>query len=174
MAQDLALIAAYEERLRGDLGVEHPVALAARHALDAARGAIIDLSASQEPSATEALNVVASELAHRHGVEVDVEAGSEHLVGEQREAVVRIAREAIVNAIQHGGAQNIMVTLRTNANQLMLTIDDDGCGFGRPGSRAPRDGYGFREMTGWADTIGGHLTTQQGTHGGSAVKVIVS
>lgn len=174
IAQDLALIAAYEPRLSRDLGAEHPVTVAARRALSAARGAIIDLSASDETTAAEALRAVAAELAHRHGVSIEVEAGSESLAGDQREAVVRIAREAIVNAVRHGGAKNITVSLGTEGNQLTLMIDDDGCGLDKPVLERPSGGYGLREMNEWAQAIGGHLTTQQGAQGGTAVTVLVS
>jgi signal transduction histidine kinase len=174
LAQDLALIAAYGQRLTRDLGVEHPVTLAAEHALAATRGVIVDLSASDQPTATDALRAVAGQLAHRFGVRVDVAASSEHLAGDERESVVRIAREAIVNAVTHGGAKQITVTLQTHGNQLMLRIDDDGCGLGHAVPAGQHSGHGLREMSEWAQAIGGHLTAQQGAHGGTAVRVLVS
>ena len=174
IAQDLAVIAAYEPRLTQDFGAEHPVTVAARRALSAARGSIIDLSASREPTAADALRAVAAELARRHGVRIEADAGDESLAGDEREAVVRIAREAIVNAVRHGGAKNITVKLRTDGSQLTMTIDDDGCGLRPTGKAGPQQGYGLREMNEWAQEIGGQLTTQQGAHGGTAVKVLVS
>jgi signal transduction histidine kinase len=174
MAQDLALIAAHEPRLTQDLGAEHPVAVAARQALATARGAIVDLSASAEPTTTDALQAVAGELSRRHGVRVDVDAAPENLVGDHREAVVRIAREAIVNAVRHGGAANVRVRLRTDGDQLLLRIDDDGRGLPQPIVVGTRSGYGLREMRNWAERIGGQLTTQPGVDGGTAVKVSVS
>jgi signal transduction histidine kinase len=174
LAQDLALIAAYESRLTEDLGVEHPVTIAARRALSAVRGAIIDLSASDEPTATDALRAVADELARRHGVRIAVDTGQEALAGAAREAVVRIVREAIVNAVRHGGAKNIIVRLQTDGSQLTMTIDDDGCGLGPTGSARPQQGYGLRAMDEWARQLGGQLTTEQGAHGGTAVTVLVS
>lgn len=174
MAQDLALIAAYAPRLARDLGTEHPVAVAARRALAAARGAIIDLSASDTPTATDALRAVADELARRHGVRIEVDACEEALAGDEREAIVRIMREAIVNAVRHGKAKNITVSLRTDNKRLTMTIDDDGCGLGSTGRAGPQPGYGLREMNDWARQLGGQLTTQQGTHGGTAVRVTVS
>jgi signal transduction histidine kinase len=174
MAQDLALIAAHGEQLARDLGREHPIAVASRRALAASRGIISDLSASAAPSTADALRAVASELATRHRVHVNVEVGGERLTSDEREAVVRIAREAIANAAKHGRARNITVSLQTQGNQLMLRIDDDGRGLRQPVSAGPHRGYGLREMSEWAEAIGGQLTAQQGAHGGTAVKVLVS
>jgi signal transduction histidine kinase len=148
--------------------------LAARRALAAARGAIIDLSASGQLTATDALRSVADELARRHGVRIEVDAGEESLDGDAREAVVRIAREAIVNAVRHGGAKNITISLRTAGSQLGMTIADDGSGLGPPGPAGRQRGYGSQAMNEWAKQLGGQLTTQEGAHGGTAVKVLVS
>ena len=116
------MIAAYEPRLTQDYGAEHPVTVAARRALSAARGSIIDLSASREPTAADALRAVAAELARRHGVRIEADAGDESLAGDEREAVVRIAREAIVNAVRHGGAEEHH---RQAADRRKPTDDDD-------------------------------------------------
>jgi len=46
LAQDLAFIAAYGQRLSGELGPDHPVIVAAARALAASRGVLMDLSRS--------------------------------------------------------------------------------------------------------------------------------
>ena len=118
MAQDLAFIATYAEHLVQDFGAEHPLTVAARSALAASRGFITDLSASDAPTTAAALRAVANELSIRHGVSVTVEVHGEDLAARTREAVVRIAREAIVNAVQHGQAQHIAVTLETHDDRV--------------------------------------------------------
>jgi signal transduction histidine kinase len=173
MAQDLAFIAAHGERLARDLGPEHPIAVAARRALAASRGAIVDLSASEAPTVAEALHVVADELSHRYGVRVSVEAEGEDLPADDREDVVRIAREAIVNAVQHGGATHVSVSLNTHS-RVMLRIGDDGRGLGGGLSQDSHLGYGVRAMGERAEAMGGRLITREEAAGGTAVEVLVS
>jgi signal transduction histidine kinase len=62
LAQDLAAIAFHGQRLDAELGANHPVVLAARHALAASRRAIIDLSVSDDGS-----RVPESQLVSRSG-----------------------------------------------------------------------------------------------------------
>jgi signal transduction histidine kinase len=173
MAQDLAFIAAHGERLARELGPEHPIAVAARRALAASRGAIIDLSASGAPTAADALRLVAEELSSRHGVDVHVEADGEDLTEDDREDVVRIAREAIVNAVQHGGANHVCVELQAWHGQLMLRIGDDGRGLDHRVSTDSGDGYGLRAMHERAHAMGGELVVRAGQRGGTAVELLV-
>lgn len=44
-------------------------------------------------------------------------------------AVFRIVQEATNNAIRHGKAKHVRVTMRCDANYLYVDVDDDGCGF---------------------------------------------
>jgi signal transduction histidine kinase len=174
MAQDLAFIGTYAEHLVEDFGPEHPLTVAARRALAASRGAIADLSASDAPNAAAALRAVARELASRHGVSVTVEADGEDLIPRTREAIVRIAREAIVNAVKHGHAQHIAVSLESRDEELMLRISDDGLGLGKGGSAEPHQGFGLRAMRERADAIGADLIVDAGSDGGTAVEAVVT
>lgn len=87
--------------------------------------------------------------------------------------VVRIAREAITNAIKHAAATEIVVALRFPARAdepLILTIRDNG-----PTRQpiAPKEGHlGMHFMLESADTIGAALTWQPQETGGIEVKVI--
>jgi signal transduction histidine kinase len=180
IAQDLAFIATYGDRLAGDLGPDHPLVVAARRALKASRGAISDLSATWTSSTSEALRAVAGELSARHGVKIMVEADDHapDLSAEEREEVVRIAREAMVNAVKHGGARTIVIGLRTRGRHLSLVIKDDGCGLDPRGHDpdAPgreHRGQGLVTMRERAAAIGGRLTIHQRPEGGTAVEVSV-
>jgi signal transduction histidine kinase len=174
MAQDLAFIATYAERLARDFGAEHPLTVAARRALAASRGVITDVSASDAPTAAAALRAVADELSSRHGVRVTVEADGEDLTASKREAVVRIAREAIVNAVQHGQAQHIAVSLDSRGDELTLRISDDGRGLRKAASADPHRGLGLRAMRERAHAIGGDLTVDERSDGGTSVEAVVS
>ena len=110
LCQDLAFIASHCAGFAGTDGDEHPIALAARRALAASRGTLAELSASDAPDIAQALRRVASELAIRFGIAVEVRAQVVRLRDGEREAIVRTMREAVVNAARHGGAQQVLVT----------------------------------------------------------------
>ena len=174
MAQDLAFIATYAEHLVQDFGPEHPLTVAARRALAASRGVIVDLSASDARNAASALRTVADELSTRHGVRITVEADGEALTTRIREAVVGIAREAIVNAIQHGQAQHISVSLETRNDTLTLRISDDGRGLRKGISVDQNRGFGIRAMRERAAAIGGDLIVDERNDGGVTVEAVVT
>jgi signal transduction histidine kinase len=174
MAQDLAFIATYAERLAREFGPDHPLTVAARRALAASRGVIADISASDAPTAVAALRAAADELSIRHGVRVTVEADAEDVSASKREAVVRIAREAIVNAVQHGHARHIAVSLETRDDQLTLRIIDDGRGLRHGTSAHPLRGFGLRAMRDRAEAAGGHLIVGERSDGGTSVEAVVS
>lgn len=78
----------------------------------------------------------------------------DHLTGVQ---LYRITQEAINNALRHGGAKNIEVSLTQHGDDCRLTIADDGTGFAHDPRVRLRQG-GLRLMEYRASTIGGSLT----------------
>lgn len=176
LAQDLACIAAQGQRLDLELEPRHPLIVAARHALATSRGVITDLSASTARSTIAALGVVADELGHRFGLQVEVKiepatalSGVHDLKPEQREHVIRIAREAIVNAALHGAADHVDVVVRQQGRELLMRVSDDGCGI----ADAPRPGLGMRSMRARAAALGGGLRTHRRTRGGTELELLV-
>jgi signal transduction histidine kinase/ActR/RegA family two-component response regulator len=79
----------------------------------------------------------------------------------------RITQEAINNAIRHGGAQNIEVTLVSKGNVHRLSIKDDGTGFDLEAQRRSRSN-GLRLMEYRTTMIGGAFSIEsrlgEGTH----------
>jgi signal transduction histidine kinase len=179
LAQDLAFIAAHSERLAREFGADHPLAIAAQRALDASRGQIVDLEASTASSTEAALREVAAEFKTRFGVEVtvNVDASGQAPLTEpserERHELVRIAREAIANAVRHGGAQNVRVQLGSRRDNVLLRISDDGCGFsGSAGGQTGGTGLGLRTMRERAGHLGAVLRTRRGEGGGAEIDVI--
>lgn len=177
IAQDLAVIATQARRLIPQLGDEHPVAIAARRALAVTRGAILDLSASHAPGVEAALREVARELESLYHVEVvvwtepDQDDEFEQLDDKDREHLVRIAREAIVNAVKHGGARHVEVVLDSRDAELVMRVSDDGRGIvRRPPARGP-GGFGLPAMRSRAAALGGHLIARRRPAGGTDVEV---
>jgi signal transduction histidine kinase len=64
----------------------------------------------------------------------------------------RIAQEAVTNAIKHGRAKFINISLEKNADATMLTVTDDGTGL--PENARGGEGMGLRIMAYRASMIG--------------------
>ena len=157
LAQDLAFIAAHGDRIAREAGEDHPLAIAARRALAVSRGAIADLSAAEAPTATAALRQVADELEVRFGVRITITGDEIELRSDGREDVVRIVREAIVNAAK-GQARNITVSLTHRRDSFVLRVLDDGVGIGT--ELKARPGFGVGAMRERAASLGGGLTAR--------------
>lgn len=79
----------------------------------------------------------------------------------------RIAQEAIQNAMKHGKASQIEISLTKTTERIALCINDNGKGLP---SRLPRNrGMGLRVMGYRAGLIGGSLAVQRSEAGGTTV-----
>jgi signal transduction histidine kinase len=170
LAQDLAFIAAHGDRMAREAGHDHPLAIAARRALAVSRGAIADLAASDAPSAGAALRRVADELEVRFGVQVRVDADDTELSPGARDDVIRIVREAIVNAA-HAQARTIAVSLARHRNRYVLRVLDDGNGIDSGDVKA-RPGFGLRSMRERAASLGGGMSARPASGGGTELEVV--
>ena len=83
----------------------------------------------------------------------------------------RIAQEAANNAVKHGRATEILISLREVEHHLELTIEDNGRGFSESGSGGT-GGMGLRVMHYRAGIIGGTLHISQ--RPGEGVTVVCS
>jgi signal transduction histidine kinase len=79
-------------------------------------------------------------------------------------AAVRIAQEALTNAMRHAGARRVVVTLRCDADGVVVDVDDDGTS-GPPSARR-RDGNGLVGMQERAAACGGRLRVGTSPLGG--------
>jgi signal transduction histidine kinase len=174
LAQDLACIATQSQRLDARLGPDHPLLVATRHALAASRGAITDLWASTAKTTEAALRLVADELTHRYGLEVQLRidppnalSGDRDLDSADRDHVIRIAREAMVNAAVHGMARHVDVVLQRRGNDLLLRVTDDGRGI----TDSRQLGFGLRTMHARAAALGGRLSAHRRADGGTELEL---
>jgi signal transduction histidine kinase len=86
--------------------------------------------------------------------------------------LLRIAQEAISNAVRHGKPTAVTVTLRWQAPRLTLRIKDNGSGI--PKSRLRKNkGIGLRSMRERAAQIGAKLVIQAGLGSGTRILVTV-
>ncbi len=174
LAQDLAFIAAHGPRIAQEMGDEHPVVIAARRALAISRSTISELSDPEGATARESLEAVAQELRDRFDVAIAVDAQLDaDLPSDAREHVSRIAREAIANAARHGGARNVIVSLRNESTGVALRVVDDGCGIADAAGVAAPEGFGLSSMRERAAAVGGRLTVRPARRGGTELEVVL-
>ena len=86
--------------------------------------------------------------------------------------VYRIVQEAVHNAIQHGEATVVTVSLSNGAKNMLLRIEDNGVGFD---TEIPAvDGYGLRNMEERTRAIGGAFHVKSMLGNGTAIEVSVA
>jgi len=86
---------------------------------------------------------------------------------EVRQHLYRIAQEAVSNAVKHGRASRIEISLRFSGARLVLGVRDNGVGLPKKPSRTK--GIGLRVMQYRAGLISGSLAVQREPGGGTAV-----
>ncbi len=86
--------------------------------------------------------------------------------------VFYIIREAVDNALAHGSARNIIVSVAREANAVVLRIDDDGKGISEKLEKIA--GMGIRIMRYRAWLIGASLEIKDNPGGGVAVICIIA
>ena len=151
-----------------------------RYSRDLARGLVpVEIEQGGLQAALEVLAAQAGRLLH---ISVTVEDAGAPPVGDPGVAVqlYRIAQEAISNAVRHGRARRVSVTLATDEGGLRLEVSDDGSGWpddmpaadGIPPSgagRASPAGAGLRIMHHRASVLGGVLKLRATPGGGACV-----
>jgi signal transduction histidine kinase len=178
LAQELAYLAAHVPRLAAasDDPAAARIADAAACALDESRLAIASLAPNdaQEPLGP-ALARAAERIASRAGgvVRVDLQEGVE-VEPAVRSDLLRIVREATTNALCHGGASEVLVSL-TGGEAVVLRIADDGVGFAPDGgSEGPYSGFGLTSMKERAERAGGRLRVRSDPGRGTIVEVRIA
>ncbi len=85
--------------------------------------------------------------------------------------VFRIAQEAIANAVRHGHASTIEVTLGRNGSRCQLAISDNGTGFNPNQVREKKGGSGLEIIRHRANQLAGTLKVY--SHAGSDTRIEV-
>jgi signal transduction histidine kinase len=85
--------------------------------------------------------------------------------------LLRIAREAVHNAIKYAGAKTIDVTLDRQAEVLQLVITDDGRGFDVAEADTMEGHFGIRGMRERARKLGAELRICSSFTGGTTVEL---
>jgi signal transduction histidine kinase len=91
------------------------------------------------------------------------------LTEDRKDAVYRIAQEAIHNALRHAGASRIDIVLTEDGGATVLRVTDDGVGFAAADGR----GLGLESMGDRAREAGGTLTVTSEPGAGTTVRLVV-
>jgi signal transduction histidine kinase len=152
---------------------EAPLIMAAcDRALDEARAAVDALGRSPEEPLGFVLHRAAQQVAERYGARVDVNLDDSINAGqEQRHALVRITREAISNAIRHGGAKRVELRLIRDSRGGRLVVCDDGRGFDIEATSRLSTGYGLTSMAERARGLRGSFDITSSPGHGTRVEV---
>lgn len=91
----------------------------------------------------------------------------------QEEAVLRVAQEAMHNALRHAHATTVTVTLDSRGKGARLRISDDGRGFDPTAVRRAGRHLGLVSMRDRAGGVGGGLTVQSEPGKGTVIEMEV-
>ena len=176
VAQDLAFILQQARAMQRNMGLVpgiERVIVAGQRALDESREAVATLARPPSQPLAQALAETAREAAEREGTTVDTDLVAGVAVpGPTQEAMVRVLREAVINAARHGGARCIRVQLREEP-KLCLSVSDDGRGFDVADAAAAPGHHGLRGMAERVQGIGGELSIDSEPGHGTRVRVVV-
>ncbi|KIO48140.1 sensor histidine kinase [Nitrosospira sp. NpAV] len=123
---------------------------------------------------TAALRAFASRIAITYKITCDFVYENEILIKDKESALnlYRIAQEATNNAIRHGGAQHVTISLATEGEMLHLSIRDNGSGFaGTDIKHEVTPGMGIKIMQYRARQLGATLEFLSRAEGGVEVRL---
>jgi signal transduction histidine kinase len=87
--------------------------------------------------------------------------------------LLRIAQEAVANAVKHGGAHHVNIELLYAPASVCLNVIDDRCGFAADQS-APAGHFGLLDMRERAHSMGSELNVESELKRGTQISLRVS
>jgi signal transduction histidine kinase len=152
------------------------VAALAAEAADELRAVVVELrpAALDEDGLVATLRTQADVLDRAHSASVTFTATRVRaLPAAQEEAVLRVAQEAMHNALRHADAGTLQVTLEGLGKGARLRVRDDGRGFDPHAVRRAGRHLGLVSMRDRAGGVGGRLTVESGPGKGTVVELEV-
>ncbi|HEX7303066.1 sensor histidine kinase [Lentzea sp.] len=149
------------------LDVYDQIEQAAAEALTATRG-LVGVLRSDEPLPSPSLvlgDVVRAAVGEEASVQMTGDVDTLTLPAQVSVALHRVLLEALTNTRRHARASEVLVTARTDGDELVLEIDNDGAPAGPPA----QGGHGVVGMGERMDALGGELTA--GPHGDGGWRV---
>ncbi|MER7952736.1 GAF domain-containing sensor histidine kinase [Streptomyces sp. NPDC096079] len=168
-----ALVDRDPARAKGEL---QQVAALAAEAADELRAAVVELrpAALDEDGLVHTLRTQIQVLDRAHSARVTFESpGTRALPAAQEEAVLRVAQEALHNALRHADAELVAVSLTRSGQGALLTVTDDGKGFDPRTVRRAGRHLGLVSMRDRAGGVGGRLTVTSAPGEGTTIEMEV-
>jgi signal transduction histidine kinase len=168
-----ALIDRDPVRAKGEL---QQVATLAGEAVDELRAAVVELrpAALDEDGLVATLRTQIQVLDRAHTARVTFAGrGIRALPASQEEALLRVAQEALHNALRHSGAGRVEVTLEKCGPGAVLRVTDDGSGFDPTAIRRAGRHLGLVSMRDRAGGVGGTLTVESAPGKGTTIEMEV-
>jgi len=175
LAQELALLTTYTyapSEARAQPEWHEQLQMTAERALAEARRAIAALATGEPVPFEVDLERAAESIS---GTDVDIRVAVDTGTGAattdplQRESIVRIVREAVTNAVRHGGASRIDVLFAAGGSPA-LQVFDNGVGFD-PTRVASSERFGLVSMKERAQAIGASVEVRSAPGQGTMVEV---
>ncbi|MFF0205122.1 GAF domain-containing sensor histidine kinase [Streptomyces sp. NPDC005017] len=160
-------------RAKGEL---QQVAALAAEATDELRAAVVELrpAALDEDGLVATLRDQAKVLDRAHHARVTFAShGVRALPAAQEEALLRVAQEALHNALRHSGAEHVGITLDRRGGGAVLRVTDDGSGFDPRTVRRAGRHLGLVSMRDRASGVGGGLSVESAPGKGTTVEMEV-
>jgi signal transduction histidine kinase len=153
----------------------------ARESLDELRSLILGLRPPEleRDGLKGALRKELEMLARIHGIEIDLEiegvdpATGSNGDGERDFAILRIAHEALNNAVRHAGADHVTVRLSQRPDVVTVEVRDDGVGFDPHSAEVRSRHLGLTSMEERARELGGRLEIRSAPGSGTTVLLLV-
>ncbi|MFJ1703937.1 GAF domain-containing sensor histidine kinase [Kitasatospora sp. NPDC088346] len=153
------------------------VAKLAAEAADELRAVVVELrpAALEEDGLVATLASQVQVLDRAHSADVSFRQCDVRALPPAREAaLLRVAQEALHNALRHSGAERVAVSLTGTASRgAVLRITDDGCGFDPESVRRGGRHLGLVSMRDRAASVGGRLTLESAPGRGTVVEMEV-
>ncbi|MCN9244598.1 GAF domain-containing sensor histidine kinase [Streptomyces sp. RY43-2] len=160
-------------RAKGEL---QQVAALAAEAADELRTAVVELrpTALDEDGLVATLRTQVKVLDRAHSAAVTFTSqGVRALPAAQEEALLRVAQEALHNALRHSGARRVDVTLAKRGPGAVLRVTDDGSGFEPTAVRRAGRHLGLVSMHDRASGVGGTLAVISAPGKGATIEMEV-
>jgi len=173
----LMQLGAAEEQAEGSplQSVHNRIRDIAREGLTEARRSVLALRPDEEPR-PGGLEMALRQLAERSTVSGRIVStfhggGATGLAPEHEHALLRIAQEAVINAVRHAEPRSIEIHLGSSGEEVMLCVRDDGRGMrGQPQLFAGQ-GFGLANMRERAEALGGRWELDSEAGAGTRVTV---
>ncbi len=122
-----------------------------------------------------ALQTYVDDTAKHCGIPIDYQSsscpGTDRLPAWVEVTLYRVAQEALTNVVRHSQASRASVVLLRQATDVVLMVEDNGCGFEYTSPQNGHKGLGLMGMGERVNLCGGSCTIESGLRRGTTVRV---